>query len=57
MSNGKKDSGSTPTPDKPTTPQFPTGRVELNDIAIKPAFLTDRIGKGEKPEDISKNDA
>lgn len=40
-------------PDKPFTPQFPTDRVELNDIPVKPIFPTNRIEKGEKPGNIS----
>lgn len=56
MSNDNDNSGTTPAPDKPVVPQFPTGRVELNDIPEMPRFPTDRIEKGEKPGDISKSD-
>jgi hypothetical protein len=55
MSNDKDNAGATPTPDKPAVPQFPIGRLELNDIPVLPTFPTDRIEKGEKPGDISKN--
>lgn len=44
------------TPDKPTVPQFPTDRIELNDIPVIPTFPSDRIEKGEKPGDISKGE-
>lgn len=40
-------------PNKPTIPQFPTDRVELNDIGA-PKFPNDRIEKGEKLEDFIK---
>ena len=56
MSNDKDNSGTTPTPEKPVAPQFPTGRVELNDIPEIPSFPVDRIEKGENPGDISKSD-
>ena len=56
MSNDNDNSGTTPIPDKQVVPQFPTGRVELNDIPEMPRFPTDRIEKGEKPGDISKSD-
>jgi hypothetical protein len=55
MSNDKDNQGTTPTPDKPVTPQFPTSRIELNDIPQVPTFPTDRIEKGENPGDISKD--
>ena len=44
------------TPEKPTIPQFPIDRVELNDIPVIPTFPSDRIEKGEKPGDISKGE-
>jgi hypothetical protein len=44
------------TPEKPVIPQFPTDRIELNDIPVKPTFPADRIEKGEKPGDFSKKD-
>jgi hypothetical protein len=58
MIDDKDNSGtsSTPTPDKPSVPQFPTGRVELNDIPEIPSFPVDRIEKGEKPGYISNSD-
>jgi hypothetical protein len=58
MTDDKDNSGtgSTPTPDKPSVPQFPTGRVELSDVPEIPSFPVDRIEKGEKAGDISKND-
>lgn len=56
MSNDKDEAGTTPTPDKPVAPKFPTGRVELNEIPVIPTFPTDRIEKGEKPGDLSKGD-
>lgn len=55
MSNDKDEVGPTPKPDKPEAPQFPTDRVELNDIPEIPSFPDDRIEKGEKPGDISKS--
>ncbi len=51
MSDDKDNVGQTP--DKPAVPQFPTGRVELNDIPVMPTFPTDRIEKGEVPSDNS----
>lgn len=53
MSNDKDDNLVTPTP--PTPPQFPTDRIELNDIPVIPTFPIDRIEKGEKPGDIRKS--
>ena len=47
-------SQSKPAQEKPATPQFPRGRVELNDIPAKPSFPIGRIEKGEKPGDIKK---
>jgi hypothetical protein len=54
MNDKKDDTGITP--DKPVIPQFPTDRIELNDVPVIPQFPTDRIEKGEKPDDISKKD-
>ena len=61
MNYDKDDAGTTP--DEPVIPQFPTDRIELNDIPIMPndipvmpTFPSDRIEKGEKPSDISKKD-
>ena len=56
MSNDNDSLGTTPTPDKPVVPQFPIEGVELNAIPELPRFPDDRIEKGEKPGDISKND-
>jgi hypothetical protein len=54
MSDEKDNTGITP--EKPVKPQFPTDRIELNDIPIIPTFPADRIEKGEKPSDIGKNE-
>lgn len=54
MSNDKDDVQATPNP--PTPPQFPTDRIELNDIPVIPTFPSDRIEKGENPGDISKDE-
>jgi hypothetical protein len=54
MSNDKGKVDSKPTPEKPVAPQFPSGRIELNDIPETPSFPADRIEKGEKPKEIRK---
>lgn len=54
MADGKDNVGATP--DKPVLPQFPTDRIELNDILGVPTFPSDRIEKGEKSGDINKKD-
>ncbi len=55
MSEEKKDATPAANSDKPVAPQFPTGRIELNDIPVKPVFPTDRIEKGQMPGEISKS--
>jgi hypothetical protein len=54
MSDEKDDTQATPS--QPIPPQFPTDRIELNDIPAIPTFPLDRIEKGEKPGDICKGD-
>ncbi len=55
MTDDKDNGGSTP--DKPVIPQFPTDRIELNDVPIVPQFPADRIEKGEKPDLGIRKDA
>lgn len=53
MSNEKDNTGSNT--DKPIIPQFPTDRIELNDVKPSiPQFPIDRIEKGEKSSDFDK---